>query len=86
MNEGDPTFGSATYTVSVPEDTAANSEVVLLDVTDTDDGSDGKTVFRGQLKIILVDIGDTYDGTEGKTCLKESVQDYMVDVSDNSNG
>ena len=62
MNEGDPTFGSGTYTVSVQEDTAANSEVVLLDVTDADDGSDGKTVLRVQLKIILVVIGETYDG------------------------
>ena len=77
MNEGDPTFGNSTYPVSVPENTTANSEVVLLDVTDTDDGSDGKMVLRGQLKIMLVVIGDTYDGSEGKTCVKGSVHDYV---------
>ena len=49
MNEHDPTFGSGTYPISLGEDSVLDTQVVLLDVTDSDDGSDGKTGRSGSL-------------------------------------
>ena len=42
VNEFDPTFGNSTYTTSMAESAAVDTQVVLMVVTDGDHGPDGK--------------------------------------------